>query len=128
MRLVCGLWIAGKAFLMAKGMNIGKKNKDFIIKNNRNHEKLIAICKELLEKYPDRIILPVDSILNPSRRILKTEESVPDDEIMADIGPETANIFRDAIAKAKGIFINGCWKRHKVRSGWKIQEGDAAYV
>lgn len=99
--------VVGNAFLMAKGANIGKKNKDFIIKNNRNHEKLIAICKELLEKYPDRIILPVDSILNPSRRILKTEESVPDDEIMADIGPETANIFRDAIAKAKGIFING---------------------
>ena len=99
--------VVGNAFLMAKGMDIGKKNRDFIIKNNKNHEKLIAICKELLETYPDRIILPVDSILNPSRRVLKTVESVPDDEIMADIGPESANIFRETIAGAKGIFING---------------------
>jgi phosphoglycerate kinase len=99
--------VVGNAFLMAKGVNIGKKNKDFIIKNNKNHDKLISICKELLEKFTDRIIIPVDSILNPSGKVLNTRESVPDDEIMADIGPETASIFREAIGKAKGIFING---------------------
>ena len=99
--------VVGNAFLMAKGVNIGKKNKDFIIKNNKNHDKLISICKELLEKFTDRIIIPVDSILNPSGKVLNTKESVPDDEIMADIGPETASIFREAIGKAKGIFING---------------------
>ena len=99
--------VVGNAFLMASGINIGKKNRDFIIKNNKNHEKLISICRELMEKYPKRIVLPVDCILNPSKRVLTLHSGVPDDEIMADIGPESVSIFRKAINDSKGIFING---------------------
>ncbi|EQD41985.1 phosphoglycerate kinase, partial [mine drainage metagenome] len=42
--------VVANVFLHAKGINIGKKNRDFIVKNNKNHAELITICKDLLEK------------------------------------------------------------------------------
>ena len=41
--------VVANAFLWAKGINIGRKNKDFIIKNNRNHAEIIAACKTILQ-------------------------------------------------------------------------------
>ncbi|MHB8372902.1 MAG: phosphoglycerate kinase [Thermoplasmataceae archaeon] len=99
--------VVGNAFLYASGFNIGKKNIDFIEKNNKNHEKLLSMCKEMIRKYPDRILMPDDFILSPSKKVMGLGEKVPDDQIMADIGPESISKFRKVISKSKGIFVNG---------------------
>ncbi len=99
--------VVANAFLHAKGINIGKKNRDFIIKNNKNHEELITICKDLLKKYESKILLPVDCTLNPSGKRLEIGDKVPDDQIMADIGVDTIVSYMDEIEKAKSIFLNG---------------------
>lgn len=99
--------VVANAFLWANGINIGQKNKDFIAKNNKKHEDLIAICKDLLSKFGDRIRMPVDAILNPSGRRIGINDKIPDDEIMADIGLDTVVYYTNLIRDAKAIFMNG---------------------
>ena len=104
---VCVGGVVANAFLWASGRNIGKKNEDFIIKNNKNHDKLIKKCRELLEKYGNSIITPVDFILNPSKIRISLGEEIPNDQIMADIGPDSIALFTEKIRNAGSIFING---------------------
>ena len=99
--------VVANAFLWAKGVNIGKKNKDFIIKNNKNHAEIIETCKTILNKFSDRIVLPVDFIQNPKGRSIGVNEKIPDDQILADIGLETISKFIKVINESKAIFLNG---------------------
>ena len=99
--------VVANAFLWAKGVNIGKKNKDFIIKNNKNHAEIIETCKMILNKFSDRIVLPVDFIQNPKGRSIGVNEKIPDDQILADIGLETISKFIKVINESKAIFLNG---------------------
>ena len=99
--------VVANAFLWAKGVNIGKKNKDFIIKNNKNHAEIIEACKTILNKFSDRIVLPVDFIQNPKGRSIGVNEKIPDDQILADIGLETISKFIKVINESKAIFLNG---------------------
>ncbi len=105
-RIITG-GVVANAFLWAKGFNIGKKNKDFIIKNNKNHTKIIEQCKKILDDYPDKVMLPDDFVLNPSGRAYNSGESVPDDQILADIGLRSVEKFVQEIRDAKAIFLNG---------------------
>lgn len=99
--------VVANAFLWSSGKDIGKKNRDFIIKNNKNHEGLLKLCKGMLEKYGEKVIMPVDFILNPSGRRISGDENVPDDELLADIGVESIVLFTEKIREAKAIFMNG---------------------
>ena len=99
--------VVANAFLWAGGKEIGKRNRDYIIKNNKNYNNIIKKCQSILEKYSDRVILPVDFILNPSGMAINSEDKVPDQEIMADIGFESVDIFKNEIANAGAIFMNG---------------------
>ena len=99
--------VVANAFLWAKGVNIGKKNKDFIIKNNKNHAEIIETCKTILNKFSDRIVLPVDFIQNPKGRSIGVNEKIPDDQILADIGLETISKFIKVINESKAIFLTG---------------------
>lgn len=99
--------VVANAFLWATGKDIGKKNRDFITKNNKKHEELIKTCRELVENYGDRIVMPEDFILNPSRARIHYLDKIPDDQILADIGPDTIAMFSEKIRGASAIFING---------------------
>lgn len=105
-RIITG-GVVANAFLWAKGINIGKKNRDFIIKNNRDHEKLLETAKKLVEKYPDSIAVPQDAVLNPSGKRIEIGRVSSDDEIMADIGLDTVVHYSALIRDAKAIFLNG---------------------
>lgn len=99
--------VVANAFLWAKGIDIGKKNRDFIIKNNGDYEKLIAKCKGLLSEFGDRILVPSDFILSPSGERVSANGKIPDDQILADIGLDTVVEYSEIIDKAKAIFMNG---------------------
>lgn len=99
--------VVANAFLWASGKDIGQKNRDFIIKNNKKHETLIKTCKELVEMYGDKIVMPEDFILNPSRSRVHYLDKIPDDQILADIGPDSIALFSEKIREASAIFING---------------------
>ncbi|MFG1415688.1 MAG: phosphoglycerate kinase [Thermoplasmataceae archaeon] len=99
--------VVGNAFLHAIGKNIGERSLAFIKKNNKNYTELIKMCADLYKKFPGRIILPDDAILNPSGRRIEIGSRVPDTELIADIGIDTIVKFSGYIKKADGIFMNG---------------------
>lgn len=99
--------VVGNAFLWASGVDIGKKNRDFIVKNNRGHDKLLETARELVKKFRDRIEVPQDVVLNPSGKRISIGEAGIDNEIMADIGLDTIVSYSHIINKARAIFMNG---------------------
>ncbi len=99
--------VVANAFLWASGKDIGKRNEDFIRNNNKGYESHLKVCREILEKSSEMIILPVDFILNSSRKRIEINDTVPESQIIADIGPDSIATFSREIRKAKHIFING---------------------
>lgn len=88
-------------FLKATGINIGKSLLD---------EESIEFCKEMLEKYKDKIILPIDSVnatdINESGRTCFINE-IKDNEMGLDIGHNTVKLFKTYLENSKTIIWNG---------------------
>ncbi len=90
-------------FLKASGLSVGKSLVD---------EEHLSYCRDLMEKYPDKIILPIDSV-----NALEIGEYVPtkerfvsdfgDDEIGLDIGYNTVKLFSQYLKESKTILWNG---------------------
>ncbi len=99
--------VVANAFTWASGTSIGKRNEEFIRNNNKNVEKYLDICRDILKKNGDAIVMPIDFILNPTLRRISLNERIPDDQIIADIGPDTIASFSREIRTAKHIFVNG---------------------
>lgn len=90
-------------FIKARGMEIGKSIVD---------EDNIIYTKDLLNKYSDKIILPVDvytskEFSNDSFKVLKNINNLEEDDIGLDIGPESINLIYENIKLSKTIFLNG---------------------
>ena len=90
-------------FLSASGLPIGKSLLD---------SENIEFAKNMLSKYPDKIILPVDSV-NGKDISHGTEVSecfisdMKDDMIGLDIGHTTIKIFKQYLSDSKTIIWNG---------------------
>lgn len=82
-------------FLKAEGYNVGSS-----IVDNSN----IEFCREMLNKYSDKIVLPVDIITAKGARKIC---DIKDSECGYDIGSETIEKFSDILKNAKRCIING---------------------
>ena len=88
-------------FLKAKGINIG---------NSIVEDEMIDWAKESLEKYGDKIFLPVDHVVADSfekRKNCMVMDEIPDELQGFDIGPKTASLFAHQIRKTGSIFWGG---------------------
>ena len=98
-------------FLKAKGYEVGKSLLD---------ETKIDYCKEMIEKAEKngkKLLLPVDTVLIDSfpdpidKADIATEvvkaDAIPADKEGADIGPETAALYAEAVKSAKTVVWNG---------------------
>jgi len=90
-------------FLKAKGLNIGSSLLD---------EENIEFCKEMLQKYPDKIILPIDSIVsntieNSENSKLKFITDFNNEDIGVDIGSQTIDLFKQYLENSETIIWNG---------------------
>ncbi|MBN2724484.1 MAG: phosphoglycerate kinase [Deltaproteobacteria bacterium] len=93
-------------FLSAQGFKTGQ---------SRVEEDKISLCKELLQNAKARnidILLPKDVVIAASLDATETEivgisEGVDPDKMALDIGPETVEMFLDALTDARTIFWNG---------------------
>jgi len=85
----------------AKGYNIGKSlyEENFITEAKLllNNEKIIL---------PDDIVVARDKTADSESKVV-LEHEIPDDWIGLDIGPESIQIFKDYLKRAKTIFWNG---------------------
>ena len=90
-------------FLKAAGFGIGSSICE---------KEKISFCKELLDKYQDKLILPIDIITGSE---IKENTSIherfineiEEDEIGLDIGPKTIEVFKQYLDDCKTIFWNG---------------------
>lgn len=83
-------------FLKAKNYNVGSS----IVDDNN-----ISYCKNILAKYSDKIILPVD--IMTQNKTIKEISQIADDESGLDIGPKTIALFSDILKHSKRVIING---------------------
>lgn len=104
-------------FLKAAGFNIG----DSILEKEK-----IPFCTKMLEKYPDKIILPIDVITAKELKAnVKTHErfiNEIEDEMGLDIGSKTVKLFKQYLNDAKTIFLNGpagCFEIKEFSKGTK---------
>lgn len=90
-------------FLKAKGLNIGKSLVD---------EENIEFCKKILNEYPNKIILPIDTAVtleysNDEEYRVKDIENMTDNEMGLDIGSKTVELFESYLINAKTVIWNG---------------------
>lgn len=90
-------------FLTAQGHN----TQDSLLQ-----EEMVDTCKELLEKYGDKIVLPVDLVAasefdNDADRKVVDLDGIPEGWMSLDIGPETGKKYAEIIADSKTVFWNG---------------------
>ena len=98
--------VTSQLFLAAKGVNLGKKTMDFLAKKELT--QFIPGIKELLAKYPEAVVLPVDVALDVDGKRKETAVSkLPTEQSIFDIGAKTVENFAKIIAKAKSIVVSG---------------------
>lgn len=64
-------------------------------------------CKNLLEKYPEKIVLIKDAYVRNNGKQYRLINEIDDNDECLDIGPETIELFKSYLEKSKTIFING---------------------
>lgn len=93
-------------FLYSAGHDIGKPNIEVLEK--KGFLALVDDIKELVEKYGDKILLPVDLAVKTERgREEITLEELPTSYQILDLGKETAKAYYEKIVTAKTVVMNG---------------------
>jgi len=104
--LVLATGLVAQVMLLAKGISLGKLSEDLIKK--KNLEEYIEKSKDILDKFEDRIELPVDLAYSISGERKEVEVSnLPIEYTLMDIGSNTISKYEQIIKDAKTIFFNG---------------------
>ena len=82
-------------FLKAKGIEIGSSLLD---------EESIEFCNNILNKYEDKIILPIDVVTDIKECFIT---DITKEEKGLDIGPKTVKLFKQYLEISKTIIWNG---------------------
>lgn len=90
-------------FLAARGFNVQK---------SLLQEEMIDTCKDLLNRYGDAIVLPVDIVAaekfdKDAAFKLVDADAIPEGWMGLDIGDKTRELFAEKLRAAKTIFWNG---------------------
>ena len=98
--------VTSQLFLAAKGVDLGKKNMDFLAKKELTG--LIPGIKALMEQYPTKVVAPVDIALdlNGKRREIPVSK-LPTEYSIFDIGAKTVENYTKIISSAKSIVVSG---------------------
>lgn len=104
--LVLATGLVAQVMLLAKGVSLGKPSEDLIKK--KNLEEYIYKVKDILNKFGNKIKLPVDLAYSASgeRKEVKVS-NLPVEYTLMDIGNKTIAKYKKIINDAKTIFFNG---------------------
>lgn len=83
-------------FLKALGINVGNS----IVDDNN-----IDFCKDILSKYGNKIVLPIDIVTNSG--IVKDVNYLSDNDMGYDIGSKTIELFKNELFGCMRVIVNG---------------------
>lgn len=91
--------VIANTFLKVSGFDIGQSKFD---------EKVVKEAKDVLERFRDKIMLPVDVVVdeNGDAKVVDIKDVSGDMKIM-DIGPTTIEKFKEALSNAKTVLWAG---------------------
>ncbi len=102
--LTCG--VTGEVFLIASGLDLGKRVDQFL--RDKSLDGFIEQAADYLGRFPGRIRMPLDLAYGADgKRVEISVEELPKDELFMDIGTKTIEAYRESIAQAGTIFVNG---------------------
>ncbi|HWR45863.1 phosphoglycerate kinase [Sporomusa sp.] len=124
--------LVGNIMLLAKGIDIGVQSTDLIKKMNLT--EYVEIAREILDKFSNKILLPVDLAYVEGDRKEVAIADLPVKDILVDIGSLTAKTYKKAIKEASTIFVNGPMgifesepSEHGTKVVWEALAESAAY-
>ena len=98
--------LVANLFLYAAGHDIGRKNVEVLEK--KGFLGLVDDIRGLLDKYGEKILLPVDlGVKRDGERVDVPVSELPVEGLIWDIGRETAKRYADEILAAKTVVMNG---------------------
>ncbi len=108
-------------FLAAKGVNVGRSLRD---EDLEPAKRILAQAEQTRTAFA----LPIDAVVAPSieaedRARVVPIDAVGDEEVIADIGPATAQAYARTVELAKTIVFNGpmgVYERPAYRNGTKV--------
>ena len=86
--------------------------KEVDLKSSIYDKESIKHCLELLNKYHDKIVLPLDGYSSSEYKdglntVYTDINNIPDNMMMLDVGPKTISLFASYLKDAKTVFWNG---------------------
>ena len=131
-KVLCGGLVAN-IMLIAGRVDIGKASEDFIY--SKNLGEFIEQAQEILERYPNKIILPDDlAYVQEGKRYEVLIEELPQDKMLIDIGAKTTDKYSRILAQAGTIFVNGPMgvfekpeSAHGTKSVWEAAADSAGF-
>lgn len=98
--------LAGNAFLLARGVDIGEASKA-VLQEELTPENLQA-AKDILSKYGQRVLLPVDvAVERDGKRVSVNIGDLPSAEPALDIGDASIEKFSKVIMASRTSFMSG---------------------
>jgi phosphoglycerate kinase len=98
--------VTAQLFLVAKGIKIGKVNREFLKKEGVL--KMARDIKEIIDKYPHKIKVPEDIAANVNGKRKEIDiKNLPIEFPIFDIGTETIEQYVQIIQKSKTIVFSG---------------------
>ncbi len=95
-------------FLQASGVDPGGPTTDFMRKEIEGYDAFVGQCTELLVKYPGRILVPSDVVVNDGgKRKALGVAALPSNQQVYDVGLDTIASYIEEIGRAKTIILNG---------------------
>ena len=97
--------LLAQVMLLAKGIPLGKPSEELIKK--KNLEEYIDKSKDILNKFGNKIKLPIDlAYVSEGRKEVEVNK-LPVNQVLMDIGSNTIGKYKQIINEAKTIFFNG---------------------
>jgi phosphoglycerate kinase len=100
--------LVGHIFIIAGGMDMGKRNEEIIRKEVGNYDKVLKEAGKLLQEYSELILTPTDFLGNEDGKVkhYKLDDFRRDIPAM-DIGVDTIAEYASLIKKSDAVMLNG---------------------
>ena len=98
--------VTGLVMHLARGVEVGAATRRFL--KDKGLEEFIPEAKSLLDNWGPKYVLPLDLAYDEGgKRAVLDVSTLPRDCLFPDVGPKTIARFKESIAKAGSVFVNG---------------------